>query len=164
VAHRIALQLSAKVSGQQASDSSIQSAFNDGDNDADNTLSVSEAASALQTLSGKYISESTVESACSSCGVSTSREMDREWPLLPGLRLEEENHSTDRRRSGRVQVDCPTSGEHWRLVTCQACKFLAERTSASSAKLAAAAKEASKLLFLIYSHSRFTSLQSLRHI
>jgi hypothetical protein len=63
---------------RQASSSAIESAFLGGDNDGDNTLSVSEAASALQRLSGKSVDESTISSACSSCGVPTSREMDRE--------------------------------------------------------------------------------------
>jgi hypothetical protein len=59
-----------------SSSSAIESAFQGGDDDGDNTLSVSEAASALQRLSGKYIDEGTISSACSSCGVPTSREMD----------------------------------------------------------------------------------------
>lgn len=59
----------------KASESDIKSAFTSGDNDDDNTLSVSEATSALYKLSGKSIDSSTVESACNSCGVDTSREM-----------------------------------------------------------------------------------------
>jgi Ca2+-binding EF-hand superfamily protein len=61
----------------QASEADIERAFQSGDNDDDNTLSVSEASDALQELSGKSIDASTVEAACSSCGVDTSREMTR---------------------------------------------------------------------------------------
>ncbi len=64
--------------GQQASSSAIESAFYGGDDDGDNTLSVSEASSALGRLSGKSIDEGTISSACSSCGIPTSREMDRQ--------------------------------------------------------------------------------------
>jgi len=53
----------------------MQSAFRGGDSDDDNTLSVSEATSALYKLSGKSIDSSTVEAACNSCSVDSSREM-----------------------------------------------------------------------------------------
>jgi len=59
-----------------ASSSDIESAFYGGDDDGDNTLSVTEASTALQRLSGKHVDESTISSACGSCGVPTSREMD----------------------------------------------------------------------------------------
>jgi hypothetical protein len=59
-----------------ASESEIKTAFHSGDTDADDTLSVSEASSALEKLSGKYVDESTIEAACNSLGVSTSKEMD----------------------------------------------------------------------------------------
>ena len=61
----------------QASSSDIESAFNSGDMDGDDTLSVSEASSAIQSLSGRSVDEGTISSACSSCGVPTYREMDR---------------------------------------------------------------------------------------
>jgi len=59
-----------------ASESDIENSFRSGDNDGDDTLSVSEASDALENLSGKSVDTSTIESACSSCGVDTSREMD----------------------------------------------------------------------------------------
>jgi len=59
-----------------ASEEDIKSAFHSGDDDADDGLSLSEASKALETLSGSSIDESTIEAACNSCGVSTSREMD----------------------------------------------------------------------------------------
>jgi hypothetical protein len=62
----------------QASEYDIKQAFLGGDDDGDNTLSVYEASTALEKLSGKYISSSTVESACDKAGISTSREMDCE--------------------------------------------------------------------------------------
>ncbi|KAJ9157907.1 hypothetical protein NKR23_g10 [Pleurostoma richardsiae] len=58
-----------------ASEDDIKNAFQGGDNDDDDGLSLSEASTALEKLSGKTIDESTIESACSSCGVDTSREM-----------------------------------------------------------------------------------------
>jgi hypothetical protein len=61
---------------EQASESDIEQSFRSGDNDGDDTLSVSEASDALEKLSGKSVDTSTIESACSSCGVDTSREMD----------------------------------------------------------------------------------------
>jgi hypothetical protein len=51
--------------------------------DGNNTLSVSEACTALEKLTGKSIGSDTVESTCSKCGVDTSREMDCKsckWP------------------------------------------------------------------------------------
>ncbi|KAK0622072.1 hypothetical protein B0T17DRAFT_310062 [Bombardia bombarda] len=56
-------------------ESDIKTAFKGGDDDGDDTLSVSEAVSALEKLGGS-VGSSTVESACRSCGVDTSREMD----------------------------------------------------------------------------------------
>jgi hypothetical protein len=68
----------------QASESDIKKAFQSGDDDADDTLSVSEAVQAIEKLTGKELAESKIESACSSCGVSTNREMDCKWsPLVP---------------------------------------------------------------------------------
>lgn len=61
---------------RQASEADIKKAFKGGDDDGDDTLSVSEASTALEKLSGKSIDTSTIESACSKVGVDTSREMD----------------------------------------------------------------------------------------
>jgi len=59
------------------SDSEIEKAYIAGDADADDGLSLSEAHDALYKLSGKSIDESTIEAACSSCGVDiASREMN----------------------------------------------------------------------------------------
>jgi len=57
------------------SDADIERAFRSGDGDDDDGLSVSEASSALESLSGKSVGSSTIESACSACGISTSGEM-----------------------------------------------------------------------------------------
>ena len=57
----------------------MKKAFNSGDNDSDNTLSVSEAVSAVESLSGKSLENSTVSLAASAAGVDTSREMDCEF-------------------------------------------------------------------------------------
>ncbi|KAB5576284.1 hypothetical protein GE09DRAFT_620155 [Coniochaeta sp. 2T2.1] len=59
-----------------ASESDIKKAFQSGDDDGDDTLSVSEASTALEKLCGKSVDESTVEAACRKCGVDTKREMD----------------------------------------------------------------------------------------
>ncbi|KAK3389580.1 hypothetical protein B0H63DRAFT_463982 [Podospora didyma] len=60
-----------------ASEDDIKKAFQGGDDDGDDGLSVSEAVAAIEKLSGRSVSESTIELACQSCSVSTSgREMD----------------------------------------------------------------------------------------
>ncbi|KAJ9149545.1 hypothetical protein NKR19_g5677 [Coniochaeta hoffmannii] len=59
-----------------ASEDAIKRAFRSGDDDGDDTLSVSEASQALEKLSGTSVDEDTIKSACSKCGVDTSREMD----------------------------------------------------------------------------------------
>ncbi|KAK3688923.1 hypothetical protein B0T22DRAFT_407663 [Podospora appendiculata] len=59
-----------------ASEDEIKRAFQSGDDDGDDTLSVTEAVQAVEKLTGRSLDSSTIESACASCGVSTSREMD----------------------------------------------------------------------------------------
>ncbi|KAI9770048.1 MAG: hypothetical protein M1839_003276 [Geoglossum umbratile] len=62
-----------------ASESAIKSAFLAGDGDDDDGLSIPEAKTALEKLSGKSVDYSTVENACSSCNVGKSKEMTCKW-------------------------------------------------------------------------------------
>ncbi|KAK3380762.1 hypothetical protein B0T24DRAFT_616250, partial [Lasiosphaeria ovina] len=68
-----------------ASEDDIKRAFLGGDDDGDDTLSVSEAVSAVEKLSGQSVSESSIESACQSCGIDTGREMDCKLRMLEEL-------------------------------------------------------------------------------
>jgi len=63
----------------KASESDMKRAFRDGDGDGDDTLSVREAVTAVEKLSGRSLEEDRIESACKSCGISTSREMECEF-------------------------------------------------------------------------------------
>lgn len=82
----------------KASENAIKKAFKSGDDDGDDTLSVSEASQALEKLSGRSVNEGTIKSACSKCGIDTSREMDCELsqtrrslaPTAPSLWLIDE--------------------------------------------------------------------------
>ncbi|KAK3935277.1 hypothetical protein QBC46DRAFT_397829 [Diplogelasinospora grovesii] len=58
------------------SEDEIKKAFQGGDDDGDDTLSVSEAVNAVEKLTGRSLDTSTIESACKSCDVDTSKEMD----------------------------------------------------------------------------------------
>ncbi|KAK0723595.1 hypothetical protein B0T26DRAFT_264977 [Lasiosphaeria miniovina] len=70
----------------------IKRAFLGGDDDGDDTLSVSEAVSAVEKLSGQSVSESSIESACQSCGIDTGREMDFNEFVQVVRHLEDNNY------------------------------------------------------------------------
>ena len=63
---------------QQAShtDHDLRTAFQSGDRDGDNTLSVREAVTAVQALSGRTLDAEQLQQACNECGVDTGREME----------------------------------------------------------------------------------------
>ncbi|MCJ1483910.1 hypothetical protein MMC06_004078, partial [Schaereria dolodes] len=69
------LSIPHSLTPKKASESDLQRAFRSGDNDADDGLSISEAANALRSLSGKTVDPATVEAAWTTCGVDMSREM-----------------------------------------------------------------------------------------